>query len=61
MNRKEKVRSLAFGKTDNGRRVLGLCFFLAALILIAAGAWQGEALVVLRKSINICMECIGIG
>ena len=38
---------------------------LAAVVIAVAflviGVWRGEAEVVLRKSINICMECIGLG
>ena len=38
---------------------------LTALVIAAAflaiGVRRGEAEVVLRKSINICMECIGLG
>ena len=38
---------------------------VAAIALAAAfltiGVWRGEAEVVLRKSITICMECIGLG
>lgn len=37
-------------------------------IIFALGVWgvvngisRGEALVVLQKAINICLECIGIG
>ena len=39
----------------------------AALLLAAAaafaalGLWRGEAEVVLRKAVNLCMECIGLG
>lgn len=34
--------------------VIGLGF-------IVYGSYRGEALVVLQKAINICLECIGIG
>lgn len=32
-----------------------------ALVFIGIGVWRGEAVEVLVKSINICLECIGIG
>lgn len=34
---------------------------LLAVFLIGLGAWRGEAELVLKKAIYICMECIGIG
>ncbi|MGI6007039.1 MAG: CD1871A family CXXC motif-containing protein [Ruminococcus sp.] len=40
----------------------------AAMLLMAAGifflvlgVWRGETEVILRKAVNICMECIGLG
>ena len=32
-----------------------------AAVFLTIGVWRGEAEIVLRKSINICMECIGLG
>lgn len=29
--------------------------------LMAVGIWRGEMLVVFRKAVAICLECIGIG
>ncbi len=37
----------------------GLLF--VALIFLAIGIWQQEYLLVLRKAVVICLECIGIG
>lgn len=32
-----------------------------AVVFILLGMYRGETLDVLRKAVNICMECIGIG
>lgn len=29
--------------------------------MICLGIWRGEAVIVLNKGINLCMECVGIG
>lgn len=34
---------------------------LIGAVFIGIGVYSGEAAVVLRKAINICLECIGIG
>lgn len=35
--------------------------FTIAFIFIAFGIYREEHLVVLKKAVNICLECIGIG
>ena len=35
--------------------------FAAALLLLLAGIWQGDAGRVWLKASRICLECIGIG
>ncbi len=39
----------------------GVILALIGLILMAVGIGRGEMAVVLKKAINICLECIGIG
>lgn len=43
------------------RILISLIFVLTGGIFIFAGMERGEVDVVLRKAINICLECIGIG
>lgn len=34
---------------------------VVSILFFAFGVWRGEHEIVLRKAINICLECIGIG
>jgi len=43
------------------RRAVQLCLLFFGVILLVAGIFQGEALMVLKKAILVCLECIGIG
>lgn len=42
-------------------RVRGVLLLAAGLVMMTAGALRGEATIVLRKAIHLCLECIGIG
>lgn len=41
--------------------VASIVVFFAGLIFLAYGIFRGEAAVVLRKAVTVCLECIGIG
>lgn len=41
------------------KRALALIALAAAFIVL--GIFRGEADTVLRKAVNVCMECIGLG
>lgn len=42
-------------------RVGGILLAIIGLFLMALGIFRGEMAIVLKKAINICLECIGIG
>lgn len=42
-------------------RWAGLCAMAIGLGMMVFGVWRGEMAIVLKKAINICLECIGIG
>lgn len=41
--------------------LIALVLILLSVLFMAIGVWRGEAQTVLRKAVNICLECIGIG
>lgn len=49
--------------TNRARRVIALraLAIAAGAGFIALGIYRGEVAVVLRKAVNICLECIGVG
>ncbi len=47
--------------SERKRNIIGWGLFVAALLLTVTGSLTAEPESVFRKSIDICMECIGIG
>lgn len=43
------------------RYLPALAIVLVGAILMGAGIWRGEPLIVEKKAVRICAECIGIG
>jgi len=41
--------------------ILTVAVFVGSIVLIISGLLAGQGAVVLKKAVNICLECIGIG
>lgn len=41
--------------------ILRICIIVLAFAFIAVGVLRQEELTVLKKAVNICLQCIGIG
>lgn len=43
------------------KRIVQFTLFTVSAVMIGIGVYSGEVNIVLKKAINICMECVGIG
>jgi hypothetical protein len=46
---------------ERTRYLLGAALLILSCLMIAVGITNGEMAVVLKKAVNVCLECIGIG
>jgi len=42
-------------------RIVQLCLLIIGITFLVVGIFQGDALMVLKKAVLVCLECIGIG
>ena len=43
------------------KNAIAIGLFSLGLLLAGLGLFQGEAAIVTRKAVRVCLECIGIG
>ena len=46
---------------DKKKNLIAFLIIAIGIAFLCLGIYRGEAMVVLRKAVNICLECIGIG
>ena len=46
---------------DKARNLIRAVIVIIGIGMIVYGATHGEAAIVLKKAINVCLECIGVG
>ena len=47
--------------TDKQKRMIGAVLFAVFLAMFLYGSTTAEVNIVLKKAVNICLECIGLG
>ena len=47
--------------SEKKRNLLAVSVIVLGIAFMILGIYRGEIDVVLRKAVNICLECIGIG
>lgn len=47
--------------SEKKKNIIAFLIIAAGVAFLLFGIYRGEVTVVLRKAVNICLECIGIG
>lgn len=47
--------------SEKKKNIITFSIIAVGVAFLCFGIYRGEAMVVLRKAVNICLECIGIG
>ena len=47
--------------TEKTKNIIGIALFVVFLVMFVYGSTTVEVNIVLKKAINICLECIGLG
>lgn len=47
--------------SEKKRNIIAFSVIAMGILFMVYGIYRGEIDVVLRKAVNICLECIGIG
>lgn len=47
--------------TEKRKNIFAVSVIVLGILFVILGIYRGEVDTVLRKAVNICLECIGIG